>query len=563
MMENISANELGKHLDTAEVECNPFTRPRALRKLILKHVHVKPKIKFEGRGFICALITARCHVGCDHCMFASNMAEKKNAFNTMTPERVGKLMRLVADSNTGYLLVSGGGEGFLEPNLMYQIAEESTADITWLVTSAFWAKKESQALKVLENLYIAYRRGCAKMARRRVCVRVSIDSYHAEKLAENPTDPFGYILNLIRAFEARYAHQTGFFLQLHCIEGEEGLIEALRKRIDAVVVSGTSPIHAREKVTEAAVTFRMPSGYSFEITFAKLLLSDMAADLRDSDLLAKRLRLWEKDAYVNENGLTACQINADGRLGTDMLVIYDGRVAGGWQSEMPDVSINIDTDAYPSIMDKTLSDPGVLATVERGLQYRFDIIEEVCRKACIRAKAVNIRDYTSPVLLEEDAVKLYYSVRAIQGYMADGRMDASEAKNWPQELIDLVMIPKENLQALFRISGYDVIKQFEETDAGFFAFSAAIRNFARDGDADHLVEVADRYADQDRRKLDQWRLLLKRILRGWYDIHSWDERELACLDEVERLLDEQLLQRVRIYEGLSRLIPPQMSETHP
>ncbi|WP_233903991.1 hypothetical protein [Ralstonia pseudosolanacearum] len=130
-------------------------------------------------------------------------------------------------------------------------------------------------------------------------------------------------------------------------------------------------------------------------------------------------------------------------------------------------------------------------------------------------------------------------------------------------LIDLVMLPKENLQALFRISGYDVIKQFEETDAGFFAFSAAIRNFARNGDADHLVEVADRYADQDRRKLDKWRLLLKRILRGWYDIHSWDERELACLDEVERLLDEQLLQRVRIYEGLSRLIPPQMSETHP
>ncbi|BCL85203.1 hypothetical protein MAFF211471_02860 [Ralstonia solanacearum] len=77
------------------------------------------------------------------------------------------------------------------------------------------------------------------------------------------------------------------------------------------------------------------------------------------------------------------------------------------------------------------------------------------------------------------------------------------------------------------------------------------------------MEVADRYADQDRRKLDQWRLLLKRILRGWYDIHSWDERELACLDEVERLLDEQLLQRVRIYEGLSRLIPPQMSETRP
>lgn len=63
-------------------------------------------------------------------MFSANMDEEKNAFNTMTKERVDRLMDLVTDSNTGYLLISGGGEIFLEPELIYQIVEKTSADIT-------------------------------------------------------------------------------------------------------------------------------------------------------------------------------------------------------------------------------------------------------------------------------------------------------------------------------------------------------------------------------------------------------------------------------------------------
>ncbi len=59
-------------------------------------------------------------------------------------------MKLVQDSNTGYLLVSGGGEGFLEPNLMYQIIEKTKADVTWMVTSAFWARDKDVARKILK-----------------------------------------------------------------------------------------------------------------------------------------------------------------------------------------------------------------------------------------------------------------------------------------------------------------------------------------------------------------------------------------------------------------------------
>ena len=103
---------------------NIFEYPRKYRKLILKHTHVHQNLRFDGR----------CHVGCSHCMFSANMDEEKNAFNTMTKERVDRLMDLVTDSNTGYLLISGGGEIFLEPELIYQIVEKTSADITWLAT---------------------------------------------------------------------------------------------------------------------------------------------------------------------------------------------------------------------------------------------------------------------------------------------------------------------------------------------------------------------------------------------------------------------------------------------
>lgn len=552
MSRSVSPLRMGPAQLTSE-GINPFTRSRELRNAILEHIRVEPRIRYDGKGFICALINSRCHVGCEHCMFFSNMREGRNMFNTMSRERVKKLMDLVTASNTGYLLVSGGGEGFLELPLMCQIAEESTADLTWMVTSAFWAKKQSQAANVLAKLHDAYCLGKVKHPNKRVCVRVSVDEHHITRLATSAEDPFGYIANVISEFETKYAQNSDFFLQFHSIEGEEELIERLRERISATKISGASYIHNGAKKTEAAVRFRLPSGYEFDVTFAKLLLSDMAADLRDCELLEKRIRIWEKDALVNQHGRTAFQINPDGTVGTDMLVVYDGRVAGGWQSEMPDVPINLDVDSYDDIMRKTLFDPGVLATVERGVEYRFGIIDEVCPKASLRAKAVNIRDYTSPVLLEEDTVKLYYTLRATQDFISDGRINTKDVEKWPSELRDLVRSPPAELKALYDSSGYDVMRQFEETEEGFSDLSMALRAFSVDRDGAKLVMAARSACKGNLRRLDKWRLLLRRIAHDWYDIKGLTTQEEEAIDEAERIIDHQVLKGRRIYEGLSRL----------
>lgn len=561
-MNIFSVDGRGNEDDQPRFKVNPFSKPRDYRQMILDHIRVTPKVRYNGKGFICALITSRCHIGCEHCMFGSNMAEKRNSFNTMTPERVGRLMQLVTDSNTGFLLVSGGGEGFLELDLMEQIAERSTASLTWLVTSAFWAKKFYHAQNILARLYSAYVRGCVEHPNRRLCVRVSVDTHHVNQLHDTEGGPFQYLQHLVYIFETQYAAQKNFFLQLHSLEGEEALIESLRETLGAEKLPAMSDIHTNEKVTESALTLKMPSGYFFEVTFAKRLLSDIAVDLRNEQLLTDRVHIWEKDAFVNEKDLAGSHLNTDGTIGSDMLVIYDGRVAGGWQSEMPDVPLNIDIDSYHDIMAKSFDDPGVMATIERGLSYRFHIIDEVNPRASLRAKAVNVRDYTSPILLEEDATKLYYTIRAVQDFFVDGRLTAYPL-HWPQPLVELVMASREELEELYKLAQYDIVRQFEEVDPGFAEFSKAFLDYVRNLDAEALRQAVRNAARGDRRQLDKWRLLLKRISHGWYTISSWDTFQLACVHEVESLIDQSLLSSVRIYEGLSRFHPLHVKEVRP
>ena len=238
-------------------------------------------------------------------------------------------------------------------------------------------------------------------------------------------------------------------------------------------------------------------------------------------------------------------------MGTDMLVVYDGRVAGGWQSEMPDVPINIDTDNFTSIMKKTLSDSGVLGTIENGLLYRFNIIGEVCPKAVLRSKAVNIRDYTSPILLEEDKIKLYYTIRALQDFIAHSRVNTEEIKRWSIELRYLVSLNKNELRTMYHDSKYDIVQQFIEQEEYFAEFIRFVKQYTIKRDSQIFLDFFKSHKSISNRTIDKWRLLLKRIVNCWYDIYSFNKFELNAIEEVERILDEQVLGGIRIYEGLT------------
>ncbi len=527
---------------------NPFLTPRAWRKRIVDAIEIPTALNFNRRSFICALITSRCHIGCKHCMFASNFSEGRLATNTMTPDRVQALLKLVEDSNTGYFLVSGGGEGFIELPLMYQIIEGSTADVTWVVSSGFWAKTIQSTRRIINDCYAAHLRGNSNNPDRETIIRISVDKHHIDRIG-NPHDPFGYLRRIVCVFEQDYANTPRFSLLLHSLKGEEILVEKLAKELSASMQDNFAMQHSDAKVTEKAILLRLPSGFELPVSFAKLLLSDMAADLRDKELLAKRIKIWETDAYVNEQDRTGLQVH-DGGYGNDMLVIYDGRVAGGWQCEMPDVSINIDDHDYEEIMRQTLSDPGVLATLEKGQLYRFRVIDEVNPKACTRAKAVNIRDYTSPTLLEEDSDKLYYTIRAIQDFREEGRLEYKEMVLSP-EILNIINESPEQLREWYHESQYDIVAQFREYNHGFRDFELALLDFAKNENDELFVNRIIGAGNHDNRQIDQWRLFIMRIEHEWYNIKSWDSNILTSLKKICMLIEERILKGKHPFEGLS------------
>lgn len=527
---------------------NPFEDPRAWRKRINNAVDIAPTVSFTRRGFICALITSRCHIGCEHCMFASNMSEGRSHINTMTPGRVQKLLKLVEDSNTGSLLVSGGGEGFLELKLMYQIIEGSTADVTWIVSSGFWANTMKNAHRIINNCYSAHVRGNDRNPDRETIIRISLDKHHVDRIG-NVKDPFGYIRRIIEIFERDYANSPRFSLLLHSLKGEEVLVRSLAGELGALIKDNFNIKYSDAKITDSAMLIRLPSGFEFPVTFAKQLLSDIAVDLSNKELLAKRVNIWETDAYVNEQDLTGLQVHDDG-YGNDMLVVYDGRVAGGWQCEMPDVRINVDDHDYSEIMRRTITDPGVLATLEKGQRYRFRVLEEANPKACIRAKAVNIRDYTSPTLLEEDRDKLYYTIRAIQDYRKEGRLKYNKAALTP-DIHNIISATPAKLRDWYDESRHDIVVQFRESNDGFCAFELALHDFSINGNYELFMSRVLEAGNYDKRRIGQWNLLLRRVHHKWYNIKSWDSKILSMLKIIVLLLEKNVLNGVNPFEGLS------------
>lgn len=271
--------------------------------------------------------------------------------------------------------------------------------------------------------------------------------------------------------------------------------------------------------------------------------------MNNKKLIYDRIHRCEKNVFFNERGMPYFHINKNGSKGTDILVIYDGRVAGGWQIEMPDVKINIDIDSYSKIMHKTLSDPCVLATMENGLSYRFNIIDEVCEKASIRAKAVNIRDYSSITLFEEDSLILYYTIAVLQDYINKERI--IDISNF--EVYNLINMSRNMLKKLYKKSNYDIIRQFEDTEIGFKNFSELVKMFSKNKNRDLFLYNMHHIRTINNRTIDKWRILIKRVSNNWYDIKSWDDSVMSCLNDIERLLRVDILKNRHPYEGLSRL----------
>lgn len=527
------------------MKSNLFDYSATLRSIISSVLTIKTTLRYEGKSFLCVLVNARCHIGCAHCMFGSQLREKRSRYNTLSKEGIDKVLTLIEDSNTRYLLLSSAGESFLEMDLVLRLLEGAGVDVAWVVTSGYWGTRLDKAETVVAKLFKSALVGRSVAPHRMVVLRISVDTYHVSKLG-SPGDKFRHIVNIVSVFDSKYVKETNFKLLIHSLEGDRALIEELAEALAARIEPSPSPEFRDIKNPGEAVFIVLESGYRIEVTFAKLLLADQCVDIRDSTRIEWALATFDRDLYGSENGNPALKLNEDETYGANMLVWYDGSVSFGWQSEMPDLNLNIYDHSFQEIRQKSLSDPGTLATLEKGFDYRARIVSEVNPKAVVRAKAVNIRDYTSIVLLEEHKTKLYYCIRVLQDYLHSDRICTDDLSALPDNIKAALDLQQRDLAALYFASDFDIVVQSMEEDPRWFArLVALIKELPAGGTFAHLERFFELHTELTLRKIETWRLLLLRLINGWYDVSYFSCDEIAYLPPVVHVIEKVIARQSR------------------
>ncbi len=423
-----------------------FEHPQAFRNLTLEHVRVAPERDYDGESFVCIWPTKFCPVGCDCCFFGSPPpdGDGRSEDTSISPRGMDRLMDMLQDANVGELVIAGGGEPFLEKNSMQRIAREAKARQIFLSTSAIWAKREQAAERVVSDIYENFLQNPHDPE---VDFRISFDRFHAAKLS--PSGDFQYALNLINIFRENYPNHPKFKVSFHSMVGDPAMEDFLAK-LD---------VKERNWKNEKTEIITLEDGFAFEIRWKRLFYSDPEMDLRDMDAVSRNVGILEEDIRAEHNGNQSVTFNSDGRQGLDLLFHYDGSILN-WGANAPDNEASIYTHTYDEMLQAAFDDVISLSMLEKGMVYREAIINEINPTAVTRAKALNLRDFYSRILLEEESTRLYFAIRVTQDYIAEGRIQPAQMETWPRELRELVALPKELLIKAYQASSHNIVTQY-------------------------------------------------------------------------------------------------------
>ena len=123
---------------------------------------------------------------------------------------------------------------------------------------------------------------------------------------------------------------------------------------------------------------------------------------------------------------------------------YNGNVCT-WQNRVQDNLLNIYEDNYNDVLRNTYSDPLTYSYIDKGAKYREKIVSEVSPKTVSLMKSVNIRDYAGTQLFLDEKIRLYYTIRVIQDYLLEDKINTDVLNEFPKELINAI---KSNLKEL-------------------------------------------------------------------------------------------------------------------
>ena len=461
-----------------------FNHPDIFRRGFLEHVRVESKESYHGKSFACVWPTKFCPVGCECCFFKSpKCAGGKHEDDTsIHGEGRERLIQFINDMNAGEFVIAGGGEPFLEKELMRQIAAEVDADKLFFSSSGIWAKNPQSAETVVDGLHEAHQKNPQK---KHLDLRLSFDRFHAERIA--PKGDFDYVMNLFNVYRQKYKDENDFKLSFHSMWEDRATMEKLLAML---------PVAGRERKDEKTEIVTLADGYSFEVRWKRLFNSNTLVNMHDTPVVNKNAGIFDEDISTEHHGNMSVVFNKDGEeKGADILIHYDGTVLN-WGATSPDNEPSIYTHTYDEVMQQIFDDIIGLSFLEKGNDYRDAIIEEVNPEAVKRAKAMNLRDFYSRVVLEESRTRLYVCVRAAQDYIAEGRISADEMNKWPAKVRQLVAMSRDELIEAYKVSDYSIVNEYLDSPKVDVKALAGLYRLVRLGQYDitpeHMVDTVQK-----------------------------------------------------------------------
>lgn len=431
-----------------------FANPQHFRNMLLQHCIIAPAKKFTGKTFICVSLTRFCPVGCKFCFFKSAPVYKTPTIeDAFSNENLVNFINFANNINLGYLLISGGGEPMLQRDAIIELIEKITSERIVLVTSANWAKTMRQAESYVADIDAALAR---RKSETMVTIRVSCDVDHNSSIGYEP------VINLIRLFEKNYKNHPHLELKLHGLTDDPSIDIVINRLSNEYTITRNIDQHTRISDGKSVIKI-VPkqeilsfNDYVVPVGYAKIFYSNLKVDLYKD--VSKSIEVYQEDLFISEDGNSSVVGNINGEQGLDFWVNYNGNVTT-WGNQFLDNLLNVHEDSHLDIINKTLQDPAALSFIEKGANYRDKIVNEVNNIAVIRSKSVNIRDYTGALMFDEARTRLYYTVRVIQDYIAEGRVSQLQLELLPNEVLELISCSKDTLYQTYQDSSYTIVEQ--------------------------------------------------------------------------------------------------------
>ena len=438
---------------------NIFDSPQYYRNYLInaKLLNKSKMKKFDGKSLVCVFFTTYCGVGCPFCFFHSpnfkNCIDRSSDVeNHFSSEAVDKFIKFANDSNVGYLQISGGGEPFLEFKAILKCLENTKAERIILVTSGSWASDKVIAEKYVNELYNSTLKN---LNNPRVTIRLSVSKYHSIKLKEKP------LINLIEIFKNKFKENERFTLQIKIFEKDDTLEKYLKEyfpkyKIKLLQSNGTDD-EKYIKIIPWKYVLKLDD-YNLIVGKSRIFNSNLRPDIYNKKEISKNCSVYDKDIILSQNDFPSIINNSNGKIGLDWIVEYNGNVCT-WQNRVQDNLLNIYEDSYDYVYKSTLNDILTYSFIDKGSKYREKILMEVSPKTVKLMKSVNIRDYAGTLAFEDEKIRLYYTIRVIQDYMIENKINKSMLDRLPKTLIKYIKMNKNQLIKEYKNSKYSILDQ--------------------------------------------------------------------------------------------------------